>query len=101
MSAAEWVQAILGPVGALVFAATATIVLVRELRKRAAEELARLEQALAGRVEECQALAAKLEAEHAGRLDDARRTTETLLSLTDRIHQTLDKLESLARKQSP
>ena len=94
----EWVQMALGPLGGLVMAVAATVVLVRELRQRWAEEFTRLEKALSERAEECRALQAKLQDEHEQRLLDAKATTETLLALQARVHQTLDNLETLARR---
>ena len=97
----EWLQLAIGPAGALVIALTAAVLAGKELRRKHMAEVKRLEQLLAERTGECEQCRAQLQAEHAARLDDAKATTATLLSLNDRIHQTLDNLEALTRGTRP
>ena len=93
----EWFQLVIGPAGALVLAVLFGAGAAKELRKKHAEQIETLRAALARRVEELCQVRAQLEAEHAARLLDAKATTKTLLDLNDRIHRTLDALDSLTR----
>lgn len=97
----EWLQLALGPLGALVIALGVGVGVARELRRKHAGEISRLETLLAERTRECAELRALLQTEHAARLEDAKATTGTLLALNDRIHRTLDNLEALTRGTRP
>jgi len=93
----DWISLVLGPLGALVLSVTLLATLLRELRRKHQAELARLDSLLAERAREVSELSDRLTEEHAGRLADARETTRTLMDLNDRIHQTLERLETLTR----
>ena len=93
----DWLQLVIGPAGALVLAVIFGAAAAKELRKRHDEELAALRASLLRREVDLTQARAQLEAEHAARLGDAKATTQTLLDLNDRIHQTLDTLETLTR----
>ncbi len=94
-----WLQLVLGPLGALVLAVSIGVAALRELRRKHAQELQWLTDALRQREQENASLQEKLDTEHAARLKDAHDMTDTLLALNDRIHQTLDRLETLTRRR--
>ena len=97
----EWLQLAIGPAGALAIALTFAVLVGKELRRKHAAEVQRLERLLTERTTECATTRAELAAEHVARLEDAKATTRTLLDLNDRIHRTLDGLEALTRATGP
>lgn len=82
-------ELLLGSQGALVLA----IALLGWLLRRAQEAHREL-------LRDLHTTRAQLEAEHAGRLADAKATTTTLLEVTERIHRTLDNLERLQTRRT-
>lgn len=108
MTTAELIGQVLGPSGALVLAVIAlrhqTRAASREqetLRRRYEQEIDHLRQELDHEQREHQATGGALREEHRARLEDARRTTATLLQLTDRIHTTVDGIRELCESVAP
>lgn len=96
----DWLQLVIGPVGALVLAIVYGAGAVKELRAKHAEQIQQLTDSREVRIKELAELRCQLQQEHAARLEDAKATTRTLLDLNDRIHRTLDTLETLTRSRT-
>ncbi len=99
---------LLGPSGALVLAVVALRYQTRAaalerttLRQRYEAEIQRLAQALDLEQREHLATRAALSEEHRARLRDARATTDTLLHLTDRVHETVDGMRAIYESATP
>lgn len=84
----EWLELVLGPLGALVLAVSASYVMAREIRKRHAKEV----DWLRSRLEETDK---ELDAERTARVQDAKDAGRDLLELSDRFHVTLQHLDTV------
>lgn len=93
----EWLSLAVGPAGAAVVALLFALLAGREMRRRHQAERQTLLEQLNQRTAEAAAARLALDEEHAARLRDAKEQTQTLLQLSDRIHQTLNNLSALTR----
>jgi alkylation response protein AidB-like acyl-CoA dehydrogenase len=95
----EWLQLVLGPLGALALAVTAAVVMTRELGRRHSAEVQWLRDEIARLQVSVRETRAQLDAEQIARVRDAKSSNAAILEVSDRVHSTICRLEDLVQRR--
>jgi len=99
---AQWLQLVMGPLGALAVSLAVGSLALRELHRRHQVEVARFEAQVEYQRDQLAEMTASLKDANSQRIADAAATTQTLMLLNDRIHETVDHLSEMKdRSQVP